>query len=55
MEDRTKPMRYAIANGFAIGEFPAEITRQEPTATSSTREIDIGELSDKMKAMVAPV
>ena len=38
-----------------IGEFPEEITPQEPTTTASTRKINVGELTDKMKAIVAPV
>jgi len=54
-EDSVKPPKYAIANGFVIGEFPKIIKQQKPTSTASTRSIDVGELTDEMKAILAAV
>ena len=54
-EDSVKPPKYAIANGFAIGEFPHQIRRQKPTLTATTRSVDIGELTDEIKAILAAV
>lgn len=46
---------YAIANGFATGEFPEEITQQEPITSKTTRTIDVADLTDELNAIIAPV
>ena len=54
-EDSVKPPKYDIANSFVIVELPNKMERQKPTPTASTRSIDVGELTDKMKAILAAV
>lgn len=54
-EDSGTPPTHVIANGFTIGEFPEEIMRQEPITSANIRKIDVGELTNKMRAIVAPV
>ena len=51
------PPKYSIANGFAIGEFPRSIRRLKPTWDGdwSDREVDLDELSDEMRALLAVV
>ena len=52
----TKPPKYAIANGFAIGEFPEEITRLNPRSQRERkRTINIEDVSNELRALVAPV
>ena len=51
----TKPPKFAIANGFAIGEFPEEIKRVNPTSRhDKKRKINIEDVSDELRALVAP-
>ena len=51
----TKPPKFAIANGFAIGEFPEEIKRVNPTSRhDKKRKINIEDVSGKLRALVAP-
>ena len=50
------PPRFALCNGNLVTEFPTEIERIHPTAEGeTTREIDIDEISDEMRALLAPV
>ena len=49
----TKPPKFAIANGFAIGEFPQEIMRVNPVSRCETkRKINIEDVSDELRALV---
>jgi len=50
-----KPPKYAIANGFVIGEVPRTIKCRNPTAGVTERDIDVAELSNELKALLAPV
>ena len=52
----TKPPKFAIANGFAIGEFPKTIKRhrQDPDDTLN-RSVHIDDISDEMRVLVAPI
>jgi hypothetical protein len=49
------PPKFAIANGFTIGSFPKEIQRSTEHGNKKKMKIDLGELTDLMKAMVAPI
>ena len=50
-----KPPKFAIANGFVIGEFPEEIERVNPTSRhDKKRKINIEDVSDELRALVAP-
>ena len=51
----TKPPKFAIANGFAIGKFPEEIKPVNPSSRhDKKRKINIKDVSDKLRALVAP-
>ena len=51
----TKQPKLVIANGFAIGKFPEEIERVNPTSRhEKKRKIKIEDVSDKLRALVAP-
>ena len=51
----TKSPKYAIANGFAIREFPEEIERVNPLSRhDKKRKINIKDVSDKLGSLVAP-
>ena len=54
-KDSEHPPKYAIVTGFVIGEFPEEIRQQKPPKTARTRNVDIGELTDELKAILAGV
>ena len=45
------PPKYAIANGFCIGEFPTHIVSR----SGNTRKIDIDKLPDELRTLLAPV
>ena len=49
------PPKFAIANGFVIGSFPKEIERNTENSNNKKMKIDSSELTDLMKAMVAPI
>ena len=49
------PPKFAIANGFVIGSFPTEIERNTDNGKKKKMKIDSSELTDLMKAMVAPI
>lgn len=56
--DRTfrGPPKFALANGNLITEFPTKIPRIRPTKDGeTTREINVDEISDEMRALLAPV
>lgn len=52
---KANPPRYSIANGFVIGEFPRRIKRRTPSGREQYRDIDVEELPDEMRALLAPV
>ena len=49
------PPKFAIANGFVIGSFPTEIERNTDNGKKKKMKIHSSELTDLMKAMVAPI
>jgi hypothetical protein len=49
------PPKFAIANGFVIGSFPQEIEFINNQGEKVTRKIEDNELTDILKAMLAPV
>jgi hypothetical protein len=49
------PPKFAIANEFVIGSFPQEIEFINEEGEKVTRKIKDNELSDLLKAMLAPV
>ena len=49
------PPKFAIANGFVIGSFPQEIEFINEEGEKVTRKIKDNELTDILKAMLAPV
>ncbi len=49
------PPKFSIANGFVIGSFPQEIQFSNKDGERVTRKIKDYELTDPLKAMVAPV
>ena len=53
---KTKPPKFAIANGFVIGEFPEEVKRVNPKSKYEIkRKVNIEDLSDELRALLAPV
>ena len=51
----SNPPKYAIANGFVIGEFPDVITRRTRLPNvDNRRKVDPEKLTDEMKAILAP-
>jgi len=51
-----KPPKFAIANGFAIGSFPDQISYPSPNKEGESRSIDVlNDTNEVMKALVAPV
>ena len=55
MACKKTPPKFAIANGFGIGSFPREIKFFNKEGQRVTREVEDEELTDTLKAMVAPV
>jgi hypothetical protein len=53
--NKITPPKFAIANGFVIGSFPAEIEFVNKEGETVTRKIEENELTDILKAMMAPV
>jgi hypothetical protein len=51
---RTLP-KFAIVNGFMIGSFPREIEFTNKDGKRNVRDINGNELTDALKAMLAPV
>jgi hypothetical protein len=49
------PPKFAIANGFVIGSFPREIKFTNKDGKRNNRNITDNELTDLLKAMLAPV
>ncbi len=49
------PPKFAIANEFVIGSFPKEIEFINEEGEKVTRKIKDNELTDILKAMLAPV
>ena len=52
---KTAPPKFAIANGFVIGSFPKEIMFFNKEGQRMRRKVDYNELTDTLKAMVAPL
>ena len=52
---RPNPPKYAIANGFAIGEFPEEIERVNPKFNERKRKVNVENVSEELRALLAPV
>jgi hypothetical protein len=55
MASRKTPPKFSIANGFAIGSFPQVIKFFNKAGQRVTRKVEDDELSDTLKAMVAPL
>jgi hypothetical protein len=51
---RTLP-KFAIAKGYLIGSFPQEIEFTNKDGKRNIRDINDNELTDLLKAMIAPV
>ncbi len=50
-----KPPKFAIANGFIIGSMPKILQLTTTNGEKKTRAIDEHEITDLLKAMMAPV
>jgi hypothetical protein len=55
MASKRTPPKFAIANGFIIGSFPQEIKFFNKEGQRVTRKMEDDELTDMLKAMVAPL
>jgi hypothetical protein len=55
MASKKTPPKIAIANGFVIGSFPQEIKLLNKESQRVTRKVEDDELTDTLKAMVAPL
>jgi hypothetical protein len=55
MATKKTPPKFFIANGFVIGSFPQEIQFFNKDSERVTRKIEDYEVTDLLKAMVAPV
>jgi hypothetical protein len=55
MACKKTPPKFAIANGFVIGSFPQEINFFNKEGQRVTRKVEDDELTDTLKAMVAPL
>ncbi len=55
MASKRTPPKFAIANGFVIGSFPQEIKFFNKKGQRVTRKVEDDELTDTLKAMVAPL
>ena len=52
---KRNPPKFAIANGFAIGEFPDEIERMNPRSRRDTkRKVNVENVTDEMRAVISP-
>ena len=52
---KPNPPRNSIANGFVIGGFARRIKRRKPLGRVSYRDIDVEEIPDEIRALLAPV
>jgi hypothetical protein len=55
MASKKTPPKFAIANGFVIGSFPQETNVFNQEGQRVTRKVEDDELTDTLKAMVAPL
>ena len=55
LSTKITPPKFSIANGFVIGSFPSEIEFKNKDGETVIRKIDNSELTDVLKAMLAPV
>jgi hypothetical protein len=55
LANKRTPPKFAIANGFMIGSFPQEIAFTNKDGKKNVRNINDNELTDLLKAMLAPV
>jgi hypothetical protein len=55
MASKKTPPKFAIANGFVIGCFPQVIKLFNKEGQRVTRKVEDDELTDTLKAMVAPL
>jgi hypothetical protein len=55
MAKREYPPKFAIANGFVIGSFPQRIKFSSKDGEKQVRTIDDDDLSDLVKAILAPI
>jgi hypothetical protein len=55
MASKKIPPKFAIANGFVIGCFPQVIKLFNKEGQRVTRKVEDDELTDTLKAMVAPL
>jgi hypothetical protein len=53
MASKKTPPKFAIANGFVIGSFPQEIKFYNKEGQRVKRKVEVDELTDTLKAMVA--
>jgi hypothetical protein len=54
-EKQQSPSKFAIAYGFVIGSFPQEVKWTTTNGDTKKRIIKEHELTDLLKAMMAPV
>jgi hypothetical protein len=55
LANKRTPPKFAIENGFVIGSFPREIEFTNKDGKRKVRNINNNELTDLLKAMLAPV
>ena len=55
MTNKKSPPKFAIANGFVIGSFPQELKLRTSNGNTEKRIIEEHEITDLLKAMMAPV
>ncbi len=55
LENKKTAPKYAIANGYVIGSLPTEIQFTNKDGKRKGRNIKDNELTDLLKAMLAPV
>ena len=55
LDKQKTPPKYAIANGFVIGSLPMEIKFTTKDSKRKKRTIELSELTDLLKTMLAPV
>jgi hypothetical protein len=55
LANKRSPPKFAIENGFVIGSFPREIEFTNKDGQRNVRDINDNELTDLLKAMLAPV
>ena len=54
-KDSERLPKYAIITGFVIGDSLRKLGNRNPPKTARTRNVDIGELTDELKAILAGV